>query len=70
MIEPVIVIDPEIMNGTPSFRGTRVPFKTRIDYLEAGHPLAEFLHQFPAVSRAMAVHALEQARESLLARIA
>jgi uncharacterized protein (DUF433 family) len=63
MAEPVIVIDPNIMNGTPCFRGTRVPFKNLIDYLEGGHPLGEFLRQFP-------VQALEEAKDSLLAKIA
>ncbi len=70
MIEPVITIDPEVMNGTPCFRGTRVPFKNLIDYLEGGHSLAEFLHQFPSVTHAMAVQALEEAKNSLLSRIA
>ena len=69
MTEPVIVIDPEIMNGMPCFRGTRVPFKNLIDYLEAGHSLGEFLHQFPTVSREMAIQALEEAKDSLFARI-
>jgi uncharacterized protein (DUF433 family) len=59
-MEPVIVIDPEIMGGTPCFRGTRVPFKNLIDYLEGGHPMSEFLRQFPTVSREMAVQALEE----------
>ena len=67
--EPVIVIDPEIMNGMPCFRGTRVPFKNFMDYLEGGHSLGEFLDQFPTVSREMAIQALEEAKESLLARI-
>src|ERR1035438_4559463 len=39
--EPVIVIDPEVMNGTPCFRGTRVPFKNLMDYLAGGHSLAD-----------------------------
>ena len=43
IVEPVIVVDPEVMNGTPCFRGTRVPFKNLIDYLEGGHSLEEFL---------------------------
>jgi uncharacterized protein (DUF433 family) len=43
MSEPVIVIDPEILNGIPCFRGTRVPFTNLIDYLEGGHSLGEFL---------------------------
>jgi len=70
MSQPVIVVDPEIMNGTPCFRGTRIPFKNLIDDLEGGHPLSEFLRQFPAVSREMAIQALEEAKDSLLARIA
>ena len=68
--ERVIVVDPEIMSGTPCFRGTRVPFKNLIDYLEGGHSLAEFLRQFPSVTHEMAVQSLEEAKESLLARIA
>ena len=43
MAEPIIIIDPEIVSGTPCFRGTRVPFKNLIDYLEGGHSLGEFL---------------------------
>lgn len=65
----VIVADPEVMNGMPCFRGTRVPFKNLIDYLEGGHSLGEFVEQFPSVTREMAVQALEEAKESLLARI-
>jgi uncharacterized protein (DUF433 family) len=48
------------MGGTPCFRGTRVPFKNLIDYLEGGHPLNEFLRQFPTVIHEMAVRALEE----------
>jgi len=70
MAEPAIIVDPEIMSGTPCFRGTRVPFKNLIDYLEGGHPLSEFLRQFPSVSCEMAVQALEEAKDSLFARIA
>ena len=47
--EWVIQSDPEIMGGTPVFVGTRVPFQTLLDYLEAGQPLAEFLDDFPTV---------------------
>jgi uncharacterized protein (DUF433 family) len=70
MAERVIVVDPEIMSGTPCFRGTRVPFRNLLDYLEAGDPLDEFLRQFPTVTREMAIQALEEATESLFARIA
>jgi uncharacterized protein (DUF433 family) len=70
MSAPVILSNPEIMDGTPCFRGTRVPFKNLIDYLEGGQSLGEFLRQFPTVTREMAVEALEEAKDSLLARIA
>jgi uncharacterized protein (DUF433 family) len=70
MAERVIVSDLEVMNGTPCFRGTRVPFQNLIDYLEGGHSLGDFLHQFPTVSRAQAIQALEEAKESLFAKIA
>ena len=43
----VVVIDPEIMSGTPCFAGTRVPARTLIDYIEGGETLDEFLEQFP-----------------------
>jgi len=70
MTPSMVVSDPDIMSGTPCFRGTRVPFSNLIDYLEGGHPLGEFLRQFPTVTREMAIGALEEARESLLAKIA
>jgi uncharacterized protein (DUF433 family) len=66
----IIVSDRDVLNGIPCFRGTRVPFKNLIDYLEGGHPIDEFLRQFPTVSREMAVQALEEAKDSLLAKIA
>jgi uncharacterized protein (DUF433 family) len=66
--ELVVHCDPEIMSGTAVFVGTRVPFQTLLDYIEAGQPLAEFLEDFPTVSKEQAVAALEQAKEALLAR--
>ena len=65
---PVVHSDPAILGGTPVFVGTRVPFQTLLDYLEAGDPLGEFLEDFPTVSREQAVEALEQAKQALLAR--
>lgn len=59
----VIERDPEILGGTPVFRGTRVPFQALLDYIEGGETLDEFLDDFPTVTRAAAVRALEHARE-------
>ena len=66
----IIIKDPDILGGTPVFRGTRVPFKNLVDYLEGSHTLVEFLRQFPTVTREMAIQALEEAKDSLFARIA
>jgi len=56
-----IVRDPAILSGEPVFRGTRVPFKSLTDYLEHRHTLDEFLDDFPGVTRAAAIAALEEA---------
>ncbi len=63
-----VIRDPEIMHGTPVFRGTRVPVQTLFDYLEGGETLENFLEGFPTVSRELAIQALEEARNLLLAR--
>ena len=65
-MKSVIHRDPEILSGTPVFVGTRVPFQALMDYLEAGHPLSDFLKDFPTVTRKQALAALEQAKEALL----
>lgn len=62
-----IAIDAEIMHGQPVFRGTRVPVKTLFDYLEGGERLEDFLTGFPTVTRALAIEAMEEARQLLLA---
>ena len=67
-MEPAIIRDPEIMHGTPVFRGTRVPVQTLFEYLEGGDTLEEFLLGFPTVSRDLAIRAPEEAKHLLLAR--
>ena len=47
----VIVKDPDILGGTPVFRGTRVPIQTLFDYLEGGDTLEDFLKGFPTPAR-------------------
>jgi uncharacterized protein (DUF433 family) len=64
----VIVRDPEILSGEPVFRGTRVPFRALLDYLEGGDTLDTFLTDFPGVTRENAIAALEEAKALLIAR--
>lgn len=68
--DSVVVRNPEVMSGTLCFRGTRVPFQTLLDYLEAGDPLDEFLEDFPSVTRQAAIAALEEAKDLLVKQFA
>lgn len=69
MSSNTIISNPAILGGEPVFRGTRVPFKALVDYLEHGRTMSEFLEDFPSVTREEAVAALEQAKTSLTATL-
>jgi uncharacterized protein (DUF433 family) len=62
----LITTDPDILGGTPVFKGTRVPVKTLFEYLENDYSLEEFLDCFPSVTRAMACELLERSEQALL----
>jgi len=64
--ERAVHSDPEIMSGMPVFIGTRVPVKTLFDYLLCGDPLAEFLDNFPTVTKEQAIAALRRSNELLV----
>lgn len=65
-IKDVITVDPDILGGTPVFKGTRVPVKTIFEYLEDNYTLAEFLEYFPTVTRDLARRVLESSEKALL----
>lgn len=62
----LITIDPEILGGTPVFRGTRVPVKTLFEYLENNYTIEEFLECFPSVERDVVRRVLECSEKALL----
>ena len=66
MKSPRVIVDPEILGGTPVFIGTRVPIRILFEHLEAGDPLEVFLEDFPSVSRELAIQVLEDAQASLV----
>ncbi|TAJ96005.1 MAG: DUF433 domain-containing protein [Gammaproteobacteria bacterium] len=55
----VIDINPEILGGTPVFKGTRVPIQNLFDYIEGDESLDGFLDDFPSVSRQQVIQLLE-----------
>jgi uncharacterized protein (DUF433 family) len=65
----ILVKDSNLLGGTAVFRGTRVPFRALLDYLEAGQTLDEFLDDFPTVSRTAAISALELAKSLVFDRL-
>jgi uncharacterized protein (DUF433 family) len=67
--QSVVKVDPEIMSGAPCFAGTRVPIQNLIDYLGGGDSIDEFLEDFPSVAREQVISFLEEAKESVLARV-
>ncbi len=62
----VISVDPELMAGTPVFRGTRVPIHSLFEYMENGYSLDEFLESFPAVRREQVISLLQLSESSAL----
>ncbi|HZR67007.1 MAG TPA: DUF433 domain-containing protein [Terriglobales bacterium] len=68
-LKELITKDPDVLGGTPVFRGTRVPFQNLLDYLEAGQTIDEFLDDFPTVSRQAAVRSLEHAKALVLEQL-
>jgi uncharacterized protein (DUF433 family) len=64
----LITVDPEILAGTPVFKGTRVPVKSLFEYLEDDYSVEEFLECFPSVTREMACRVLERSEQALLSR--
>jgi uncharacterized protein (DUF433 family) len=63
----LITIDPDILGGTPVFKGTRVPVKSLFEYLEDNYTLEQFLEYFPTVTRDAARQVLERSESALTA---
>jgi uncharacterized protein (DUF433 family) len=67
MKQSIINIDPEIMGGTPVFRGTRVPIQALFDHLpEPG--ISEFLYGFPSISMEMVEEVLAIAAKKVTSK--
>ena len=55
-----------VLGGTPVFKGTRVPIKTLMDYLQGDDTLDDFLRDFPTVTRDQARQTLNAAKDALV----
>jgi uncharacterized protein (DUF433 family) len=66
----LITVNPEILGGTPVFKGTRVPVKALFDYLSDNLSLDYFLESFPSVPRELAIAVLQFSRQDLEHQVA
>lgn len=64
-----IVVDTEILGGTPVFAQTRVPVQILLDYLEGGETIDDFLEGFPSVSREQVIAFLEIVKDKMIAEL-
>ncbi len=64
--QPLITSTPDVLGGTPVFRGTRVPVQTLIEYLEGGQTIDDFLEGFPTVAREQVIAFLEEAKARMV----
>ena len=65
-----MTVDPDILGGTPVFKDTRIPVKSRFEYVGNNCALEEFLECFPSVTRTMVFQVLEGSETTLLAPVA
>jgi uncharacterized protein (DUF433 family) len=63
--QTIISRSPDIMSGAPVFTGTRVPAQSLLDYLAGGHPIEDFLEDFPTVRREQVLELLRRLKQTL-----
>ena len=67
MKQSIINSDPEIMGGTPVFRGTRIPIQVLFDCIQFDS-LEEFFDGYPQISRKMVDEVFSILREKFLTK--
>lgn len=48
-IEGVVASDPDIMDGLPIFKGTRIPVYIILDYLAEGYDTSDIIKDYPGL---------------------
>ncbi|HLW77330.1 MAG TPA: DUF433 domain-containing protein [Bryobacteraceae bacterium] len=62
-LESAIMVNPEVLHGTPCFKDSRVPVQTLLDFLEDGDSVDGFLSVYPSIPRERVVAFLELSRD-------
>lgn len=64
--EKIVFSSPEVLGGTPVFKGTRVPVLSLLEHLENGISLDEFIEDFPSVDKFIAIQFLKLVKETTM----
>ena len=64
-----IQIDPDVMGGTPVFKGTRVPVQTFFDYIEGQETIEDFIEDFPTVTKEQVLGLLSELKDQAIGNI-
>lgn len=59
---PLIEINPEVCNGKPVIKGTRVSVDTVLGYLSAGDSVDDVLEGYPTLTREAVLACIDYAR--------
>jgi uncharacterized protein (DUF433 family) len=46
-----IVVEPDIFNGQPTIKGTRITARTVLEFLAAGDAIEDVLEEYPSLTR-------------------
>jgi uncharacterized protein (DUF433 family) len=65
-----LVIDPAICHGQMTFKGTRIPVDTVLDYLARGYSVEQLVRGWPELTHAAVQEAVRLAADSLQDRYA
>ncbi|MBX7047159.1 MAG: DUF433 domain-containing protein [Ignavibacteria bacterium] len=55
----IVTMNEEVQNGSPVFKGTRVPIQSLFWHLESRISIDEFLEDFPSVKKEQVIELLE-----------
>jgi len=46
-----IIVEPDICNGQPTIKGTRITARTVLEFLAAGDAIEDVLEEYPSLTR-------------------
>ena len=64
-----IVIDPNVCNGRPIVRGTRITAQTVLEFLAAGDSVEDVLEEYPVLTREDVLACLEFGARAVAHRV-